>query len=135
MVKTMLRQAIPLQPTEVHRQEDSHLQPMEDSTPKQVDVPEGGCDPLGCPRWSKLLAGPVDQCRGPCWSRFAGRTCDPTGGPTLEQPVPERPHPVGRTRIGEGHEEPPPVRRTHAGAGAECEESSPGGGRSSREDE
>ena len=35
------------------------LQPMEDPTPEQVEAPEGGCDPVGSPRWSKLLAGPV----------------------------------------------------------------------------
>ncbi|GAB0196182.1 translation initiation factor IF-2-like [Grus japonensis] len=28
--------------------------------PEQVETPEGGCDPVGSPHWSKLLAGPVD---------------------------------------------------------------------------
>ena len=36
MVKTMVRQAVPLQPMEVHSGADIHLQPMEDTTPKQV---------------------------------------------------------------------------------------------------
>jgi len=36
-------------------------------------------------------------------------------GPTLEQPVPEGLHPVGRTHAGEVHEELQPVGRTHAG--------------------
>ncbi|GAB0175978.1 metabotropic glutamate receptor 8 [Grus japonensis] len=41
----------------------STLQPVEDPTPEQVEAPEGGCDPVGSPRWSKLLAGPVDPWR------------------------------------------------------------------------
>ncbi|GAB0204743.1 epimerase family protein SDR39U1 [Grus japonensis] len=36
-----------------------HLQPVEDPTPEQVETPEGGCDPMGSPHWSRLLAGPV----------------------------------------------------------------------------
>ncbi|GAB0192602.1 cAMP-dependent protein kinase inhibitor alpha [Grus japonensis] len=32
---------------------------MEDPTLEQVEAPEGGYDPVGSPRWSKLLAGPV----------------------------------------------------------------------------
>ncbi|KAK4806863.1 hypothetical protein QYF61_012584 [Mycteria americana] len=59
VVKTMVRQAVPLQPMEVHSGADIHLQPMENPTPKQVDVPEGGCDPMESPHWSRLLAGPV----------------------------------------------------------------------------
>ncbi|GAB0203872.1 zinc finger and BTB domain-containing protein 5 [Grus japonensis] len=45
-------------------------------------MPKGGCDPVGSPCWSRLLAGPV-ACgeRSPRWSRFAGRTCDPVGDP------------------------------------------------------
>ena len=50
--------------------------PREDPTLKQVDVPEGGCDPVRSPCWSRLLAGVVAP-----WSRFAGRTCDPVGDP------------------------------------------------------
>ena len=38
MVKTMVRQAVPLQPMEVHDGADIYLQPMEDPTPKQVDA-------------------------------------------------------------------------------------------------
>ncbi|GAB0179452.1 AN1-type zinc finger protein 5-like [Grus japonensis] len=59
MVKTMVRQAVPLQPMEVDGGADIHLQPMEDPTPEQVDVPEGGCDPMGSPCWSRLLAEPM----------------------------------------------------------------------------
>ena len=35
VVKTLVRQAVPLQPREVHGGADIHLQPMEDSTPEQ----------------------------------------------------------------------------------------------------
>ncbi|KAK4826872.1 hypothetical protein QYF61_011991 [Mycteria americana] len=38
MVKTMVRQAVPLQPTEVNGGADVHLQPMKDPMPEQVDV-------------------------------------------------------------------------------------------------
>jgi len=36
-------------------------------------------------------------------------------GPTLEQPVPERLHPMGRTHTGAVREELQPVGRTHFG--------------------
>ena len=36
MGKTMVRQAVPLQPREVHGGADLHLQPREDPTPEQV---------------------------------------------------------------------------------------------------
>ena len=39
MVKTMVRQAVPLQPREVHGGADIHLQPGEDPMLEQVDVP------------------------------------------------------------------------------------------------
>ena len=38
VVKTMVRQAVPLQPMEVHGGADIHLQPMEDPTLEQVDA-------------------------------------------------------------------------------------------------
>ncbi|GAB0206558.1 AN1-type zinc finger protein 5-like [Grus japonensis] len=63
MVKTMVRQAVPLQPMENDGGADIHLQPMENPTPEQVDAPKGGCDPMGSPCWSKFLAGPVDPWR------------------------------------------------------------------------
>ncbi|GAB0189092.1 AN1-type zinc finger protein 5-like [Grus japonensis] len=63
MVKTMVRQAVPLQPMEYDRGAEIPLQPMEDPMPEQVEAPEGGCDPMGSPRCSRLLAGPVDPWR------------------------------------------------------------------------
>ena len=38
VVKTMVRQVVPLQPMEVHGGADIHLQPMEDPTLEQVDA-------------------------------------------------------------------------------------------------
>ena len=63
MVKTMVRQAVPLQPMDVHGGADTHLQPLEDPMPEQVGAPEGGCDPVGSQHWSRFLAGPVDPWR------------------------------------------------------------------------
>jgi len=47
--KTMVRQAVPLQPMEVNSGADIHLQPTEDPMPEQMDVPKGGCDPVESP--------------------------------------------------------------------------------------
>ena len=38
VVKTMVRQAVPLQPMDVHGGADIHLQPVEDPTLEQVDA-------------------------------------------------------------------------------------------------
>ncbi|GAB0192682.1 hypothetical protein GRJ2_001733500 [Grus japonensis] len=62
--KTMVRQAIPLQPMEDDDGADIHLQPVEDPTSEQVDALTGGCDPMGSLCWSRLLAGPVVPWRG-----------------------------------------------------------------------
>ncbi|GAB0208767.1 AN1-type zinc finger protein 5-like [Grus japonensis] len=63
MEKTMVRQAVPLQPMEINGGADIHLQPIEDPTLEQVEAPEGGCDLVGSSRCSRLLAGPVDPWR------------------------------------------------------------------------
>ena len=63
MEKPIVRQAVPLQPLEVHGGADIHLQPVEDPTLEQVEAPEGGYDPVGSLRWSRLLAGPVTPWR------------------------------------------------------------------------
>ncbi|GAB0180544.1 zinc finger and BTB domain-containing protein 5 [Grus japonensis] len=73
---------------------------MEDPTPEQVDAPEGGCGP-----WEAHAGASSRQDlwthgeRSPCQSRFAGRTCDPVGDPTLEQSAPEGLHPMGETML------------------------------------
>ncbi|GAB0176617.1 anoctamin-4 [Grus japonensis] len=59
--KTIVRQAVPLQPMEVHSGADIHLQPVEDPMLEQVEAPEGDCDPVGSLCWSRLLAGPVER--------------------------------------------------------------------------
>ncbi|GAB0193878.1 hypothetical protein GRJ2_001853100 [Grus japonensis] len=63
---------------------------MEDPTPEQVEAPEGGCGPweahAGASSWQDLWTCEEGS---PCQGRFAGRTCDPVGDPTLEQFAPE----------------------------------------------
>ncbi|GAB0206670.1 hypothetical protein GRJ2_003132600 [Grus japonensis] len=61
MVKTMVRQVVPLQPMEVHGGADIHLQSMEDPMPEQVDAPKGGCDPVESPHWSRPLGPHCDS--------------------------------------------------------------------------
>ncbi|GAB0178853.1 hypothetical protein GRJ2_000350600 [Grus japonensis] len=56
--KTTVKQAVPLQPTEDDGEADIHLQLVEDPHRSRL-MPKGGCDPMGSPCWSKLLAGPV----------------------------------------------------------------------------
>ena len=46
VVKTMVMQVVLLEPMEVHGGSDMHLQPTENPTPEQVDVPEGSCGPV-----------------------------------------------------------------------------------------
>ncbi|KAJ7396065.1 hypothetical protein BTVI_148878 [Pitangus sulphuratus] len=80
MVQTMVKQAVPLQPMEVHGGAEIHLQPMEDSTLEQLDVPEGSCDPMESSHCSRLLTRLMALWRSPHGSRFAGRTCEPMEG-------------------------------------------------------
>ncbi|GAB0189188.1 AN1-type zinc finger protein 5-like [Grus japonensis] len=63
VVKTMVKQAVPLQPMEDDGGAEIPLQPVEDPTLEQVEAPEGDCDPVGSLRWSRLLAGPVHSWR------------------------------------------------------------------------
>jgi len=39
VMKTMVRQVVPLQPMEIHGAADIHIQPVEDPMPEQVNVP------------------------------------------------------------------------------------------------
>ncbi|GAB0191968.1 EH domain-containing protein 4 [Grus japonensis] len=95
---------------------DIHLQPLEDPMPEQVETPEGGCDPMGSPCWSKLLVGPVAPWREePMPEQVCWQDLSPRGGPTLEQSVPEGLHPVEGTYAGAVREELQPVGRTHVG--------------------
>ncbi|PKU37725.1 hypothetical protein llap_11970 [Limosa lapponica baueri] len=63
VVKTMVRQAVPLQPLEVNSEAEVHLQPVEHPTPEQVDVNKGDCDPVENPHWNRLLTGSEDSWR------------------------------------------------------------------------
>lgn len=50
-----------------------HLQPVEEATLEQVDVPEGACDPLGIPCYIPYHVGK----RNVHYRMFASKTCDP----------------------------------------------------------
>ncbi|KAK4826180.1 hypothetical protein QYF61_006042 [Mycteria americana] len=82
MMKTIVRQAVPLQPMEVHGGADIHLQPMR--TPRwsrwmcakeAVTLWEAHA---GAGSWQDLWTHGE---RSPCWSRFVGRACDPVEDP------------------------------------------------------
>lgn len=102
----------PPQPVEVHGRALTHLlQPVEDPTLEQLDVSKGGCGPEGSLCWCRFLAGPADSWGGVlAEARFAGRTCDPIGSPSL----PEGLHSVERTHAGAVHDLQP-VGRIHTG--------------------
>ncbi|GAB0205849.1 acid sphingomyelinase-like phosphodiesterase 3b [Grus japonensis] len=75
--KTMVRQAVPLQPMEVHGEADIHLQPMEDPTLEQ-SVPEG-LHPMG-----QTHAGAVGEELQPVGRTHVGEVgggLSPVGGP------------------------------------------------------
>ncbi|KAJ7400805.1 protein pxr1-like [Pitangus sulphuratus] len=55
VVKTMVEQAVLLQPMEGNGSAEIHLQPMEE-THARVEL-KGGCEPLGSPCWTRVLAG------------------------------------------------------------------------------
>ncbi|GAB0208471.1 EH domain-containing protein 4 [Grus japonensis] len=99
-----------------------YLQPMEDPMLEQVEAPEGGCDPMGNPCWSKLLAGPVTPWReettagllaglvtpmgDPRWSSLFLKDCTPWKGQverTHAETICEELQPMGRTHVGEVH--------------------------------
>jgi len=84
VMKTMVRQAAPLQPMEVHGGADIHLQPVEGTPRWSRWVPEGGCEPVleqapartygpverGAHAGAGLLAGLVTP-----WGTHAGAAC------------------------------------------------------------
>ncbi|GAB0190893.1 AN1-type zinc finger protein 5-like [Grus japonensis] len=100
MEKTMVRQAVALQPMEVHGGADIHLQPMEDPMLEQVDEPEGGCDSMGSPHWSRFAGRTCDPAGDPHRSSLFLKVCTPWKGPTLEQFVKNC---SPRTHAGEVH--------------------------------
>ncbi|KAK4831753.1 hypothetical protein QYF61_018951 [Mycteria americana] len=145
MVKTMVRQAVHLQPMEVnggadiHLQPrevnggaDIHLQPVENAMPEQVDVPEGGYDPVKSPCQHRLLAGTVARGEEPVQEQVIWQGLWPVGEPMLELPVAEGLYPVERHHAGAVLEEEPmleqfmkdciPWERPHAGAREKHEE-------------
>ncbi|KAJ7399548.1 protein pxr1-like [Pitangus sulphuratus] len=65
VLKTTAKQDVLLQPMGIHGKAKIHLQPMGDHTLEEVNVPKGGCDPVGSLCCTRLLAGPVDLLGGP----------------------------------------------------------------------
>jgi len=63
VMKTMVRQVVPLKSMEVHGEADLHLQHVEGTPRWSRWTPEGGCDPVGSLPWSRLLPGPADPWR------------------------------------------------------------------------
>ena len=57
-----LQAGVPLQPMEINGGAHMHLQPPRASYRSRW-MPNGVCDPVGMPCWSRLLAGPVAPCR------------------------------------------------------------------------
>jgi len=97
--KSVERQAVPMQPVEVHGGANVQLQPVEDPMPEQADAPKGSCD-CGKPT---LEQAPSRTCgersphkepvcwqdfrphKDPCWSSLFQKNCTLWKGPILEQ--------------------------------------------------
>jgi len=149
MMKTMVRQVVALKSTEIHGGADitcslwkgphaeaggclkEAVTPWGDSTgaglcqdlrtrgersPCRSRFVGRACDPMGDPCWSSLLLKDCTPWKGPTLGKFL-KSCSPWEGLTLEKLV-------ENCLLWEG---------PHAGAGEECEESSPWGGRSGRD--
>ena len=87
---------------------------MEDPTLEQVDVPEGGCDTMGSPCWSRILAWPVDPWgEEPTLEQVCWQDLWFCVGFMLEQSVPEGLHPTEGTYDGADCEQLQPVGSTH----------------------
>jgi len=148
MEKTIVRQAVPLQPMEVHGGAHIHLQPMEDPTPEHVDLkgavtPYEVCDGAGSgqvlwprgemsPHWSRFAGTSCDTMGDPRWSSLFLKDCTPSKGPMLGQFMKNCSLWEGPT-LQQYMENCLPWEGPHSGAGTECEESSPCGGRSGRD--
>jgi len=91
---------------------------------REGGVPEGGCDSTGSLRWSRILPRPVDprRERSPCWSRFAGRACDPVGDPCWSSLFLKDCALWEGPTLGQFMESCLPWEGPQAGAGAEREE-------------
>jgi len=79
-------------------------------------MPEESCDTMGSPVVEQAPArtcGPVERGAHAGADLLAGLVT--LWGPTLDQPVPEGMHPMGRTHAGVVREELQPVGRTHVG--------------------
>ncbi|GAB0184744.1 hypothetical protein GRJ2_000939700 [Grus japonensis] len=139
--KTMVRQAVPLQPMKDDGRADIHLQPVEDPTLEQVDAqrrlwPHGkptleqapdrtcGLVERGAHAGAGLLAGLVTSWGTPRWSSLLLKIRTLWNGPTLEQFM-KNCNPWEGLTLEKLVEDCLMLERPHAGAGEECEESSP----------
>jgi len=84
-MKTMVKQAVPLQPMEVRSGADLHLQPVERTPSQSRWMPEGGSDPVGSPHRSKFAGRACEPMGDTCWSSLFLKDCTPWKGPTLGQ--------------------------------------------------
>jgi len=91
MMKTMVRQAVPLQLTEVHSGADIDLQPMEDPMLEQEDVFWRKLEPVKGLCWSRLLPGTEAPGEKPTQEQIFWQVL---WGPTLEQSIADRLHPM-----------------------------------------
>ena len=120
VIKTTVRQAVPLQPMKVHSGADLHLQPMVDPTPEQVvawrrlwpsgepeleQAPGRACGPMerGAYAGAVLLAGLVTAWRGaPAGAACSWRTAPHGKDPHWSSLWRAAAH--GRTHIAEGRQ-------------------------------
>lgn len=104
------RAGAPLQPEEDPGAAGAALQPLETQCCSRWMSSEGSCSLWRAETWQKLW--PLE--RTPHRSRFSGSMV--CGSPTLQQSIPEGPHPLKRTHSGAILQELQPVGRSHIGA-------------------
>ena len=112
--KTMVRQAVPLQPMEDYNGADIHPA---DCGPwwKRWMCPVGSCDSMESPCKNSLLTGTVDHGEETTQKQVFCQDLWHQGGPILEQSISEGVHPVERIRAGAVYEELQHMGRTHTG--------------------
>lgn len=79
------------------------LKPMEDPAQTRVDT-QRSPGPRKKPMLELVLGSTHESMESPFWNRFASRSCDPVGDPTLELSVLGGLHPVQGIYVGAGCE-------------------------------
>jgi len=119
----VVRQAVPLQPMEVHGGADLHVQPGE-----RPHARAGGCPKEAVTLWgTHAQAGSCQDLwtrgeRSPRRSRFASRTCDPAGDPRCSSLFLKSCSLWEGLMLDKFMEYCLPREGPHAGVGEECEE-------------